>query len=264
MGYSKIKGWELCRQLNLITIKEYYIMDGELKELPFRFRGNSIPLFLRGDTIGMDRFKLPHGIDLISYTVNDINLFYKKLTKISPHSILLFAEHPSIMMVGHYIPKELADGGISIDIIFGNKIILEYVGKGFDVGEITRNKGIHSCLIIPWSYLYEPVNKIFNLISRSKFRYDISDEQYARMRENRINELNNRATRDMKKYLERCIPQKCSGISFSLFQKIYYECIHKIIPNRRINQYGEIVLVGNIYENKICFFELVTKDNLCK
>lgn len=60
-----------------------------------------------------------------------------------------------------------------------NRILIDYVGPGFDVGDITRGKTIHTAISILWDSIHEKT--IYNykdarFIGEGLFQ--ITDEQY--------------------------------------------------------------------------------------
>ena len=99
------------------------------------------------------------------------------------------SKHPSTMLTGHYTPRYKTKGAIMVVFEKGDRVLIDYVGPGFDVGDITRGKTIHTAISIPWNSIYEkPIhnNKDAKMIGEGLFQ--ITDNQYQASRNNRINE----------------------------------------------------------------------------
>ena len=75
------------------------------------------------------------------------------------------SKHPSTMLTGHYTPRYKTNGAIMVVFEKNDKILIDYVGPGFDVGDITRGKTVHTALEIPWDSIYE---KLYIMIKMLK------------------------------------------------------------------------------------------------
>lgn len=177
------------------------------------------------------------------------------------------SKHPSTMLTGHYTPRYKTKGAIMVVFEKGNRILIDYVGPGFDVGDITRGKTMHTAISVSWDNIYE---KTIHNYKYARFMKDdlfqITDEQYEVSRENRIRELTqNLKEKDVKK-IAHAIPKKTPKMSYKLFEQLYSECIDKVIysgiqiPNKPFG------IMMNIYGDKFCVFEVwniersLTKD----
>ena len=92
--------------------------------------------------------RIPRGRDI---EVSRLNDYRERSAKSYLGSILLCFRHPSVFFTGRFIERWEIRGGINILIIWNSLIIIEYVGKGFDVGDLSR--GIcssHQTIKIPW------------------------------------------------------------------------------------------------------------------
>jgi len=199
--------------------------------------------------------QLPRGRDL---KAEDIPLFCGEVQKICNEAVILVFEHPSIKLTGRYIPRYQVSGGIMAIIDKRGNIDIEFVGAGFDVGEITRGKQVHTSISIPFKEAYERLNYLFrlnrlNLIGR---RYDISEEKYIVSRQLRINELKTCLGEDKYKDIEKYIPQNRPILSLSLFKKVFQNCIESVLYSDD-PELGDVCgIMMNIYETRIYVFEI--------
>ncbi len=64
--------------------------------------------------------------------------------------MLCFA-HPSQYFFGKTVERPYISEGLSIVIDWNKSITIEYVGQGFDAGELTRgNNTYHRSVVVPW------------------------------------------------------------------------------------------------------------------
>ena len=102
--------------------------------------------------------------------------------------------------------------------------------------------------------------------SRVDTVFQISDEQYKISRENRIKELTKNLKEKDSIEIVKSIPMQTPKLSYRLFEKLYQECIDKIIYSGIRNNNKPYGIMMNIYEDKFCVFEVwniersLTKD----
>lgn len=255
-NYGKLNGWWLCSRYSLPTFTELYIVVGEIN--PFdnellQIFGET-PLLCRTDAPFGKGASLPRGRNL---SINNINEFLLELKSKCKESIILMCKNPSIQLTGKELQRYETGGGIMIIFEKYNQVIVELVGKGFDVGDITRGKAVHSSIVIPWNMILENPIKIFkHCIYIEKNRYFlIGTQDYLCSRETRINELVKNLKEENIIAIDNAIPLEASKITLSLFEKIYYECIEKIaVKQDEIEEPFGIML--NMYEGQFCIFEV--------
>lgn len=199
---------------------------------------------------------LPRGRDL---DASDIPLFCEEVQRICKEAIILIFKHPSFQLTGKYIPRYQASGGVVAIIDKSYKIDIEFVGIGFDVGEITRGKDVHTSISIPITELNEEIDTLFrynkiNVIGR---RSEISQENYALSRQLRILELTTQLG-EKNKIIDRCIPQLPQKLSFALFKKIFQNCIEPVLWSNDSTLGNICGIMMNLYSNHIYPFELWT------
>lgn len=264
--YGKLKGWNICNSLGLPSFGDVYILSDyiDIANPNIRQIFGEEPLLCRTDAPIGQGYKLIRGRDV---RLDDINDYLREVKECTQEGVILMSKHPSTMLTGHYTPRYKTNGAIMVVFEKGDKILIDYVGPGFDVGDITRGKTIHTAMEIPWDNIYEkPIHnyKDSKMIKGNSFQ--ISDEQYKISRENRIKELTQNLKEKDSIEIVKSIPTQTPKLSYGLFEKVYKECIDKIIYSGIRNNNKPYGIMMNIYEDKFCVFEVwniersLTKD----
>lgn len=252
--YGKLTGWLMCQQFDLPTWPEMYIIDGPIDVTSpdiIKIFGNE-KLVCRADAPFGQGNTLPQGCNLNIYEINN---YLKEIRKKARDGVILAFQNPTIQLLGKNIPRYECDGGVMIIFEKGYRILLEYVGKGYDVGDLTRGKAVHTSLSIPWDQVFENPKTLFHQITNSPGYFNISQKNYEISRIQRIEEAMVLCGIDKKHEIQQAIPQQIKHLDVSLFCKIYRECIEKIIL-RQENITDPIGLIMNVYEDKLCIFEV--------
>ena len=137
----------------------------------------------------------------------------------------------------------------------GRQVLIESVGPGYDVGDLTRGKAVHTSLTIPWDFIFENPRTLFRQAQQNFRFFNISQENYEVSRKNRIEEAAALCGMDRKEEIAKAIPTEVTHLNNRLFNKIYRECIEKIILKSELVQ-EPIGLIMNIYEGQFCIFEI--------
>lgn len=264
--YGKLKGWDICNSLGLPSFGDVYILSDyiDIANPNIRQIFGEEPLLCRTDAPIGQGYKLIRGRDV---RLDDINDYLREVKECTQEGVILMSKHPSTMLTGHYTPRYKTNGAIMVVFEKGDKILIDYVGPGFDVGDITRGKTIHTAMEISWDNIYEkPIHNYKDLKMIKGNSFQISDEQYKISRENRIKELTKNLKEKDSIEIVKSIPMQTPKLSYRLFEKLYQECIDKIIYSGIRNNNKSYGIMMNIYEDKFCVFEVwniersLTKD----
>ncbi len=193
---------------------------------------------------------LPRGRDV---EVTEILSFLKEIRKICKDAVLLVLKSPSVEAVGRYIPRYAVDGGAMVIVHKGSNVTYEYVGAGFDVGDITRGKTVHSRVEVPWDLRNDKEASIFWQTKLLGGREDISHAGYVVSRQERINELQNKFNFDevlLQKHISRQRPSLTLN-TFRCLNRVVQPVLHSGVDFG--NHYG---IMMNIYESHPYVFEL--------
>ena len=264
--YGKLKGWDICNGLGLPSFGDVYVLSDyiDTKNPQIREIFGEEPLLCRTDApIGQGN-KLIRGRDV---KLGDINEYLREIKECTNEGIILISKHPSTMLTGHYIPRYKTNGAIMVVFEKGQRILIDYVGPGFDVGDITRGKTIHTAISIPWHSIHEKAIHNYRYAKYMKNDlFQITDEQYEVSRKNRIKELTqNLNEKDITEIIS-AIPSKTPKLSYKLFKQLYSKCIDKIIYSGMNMPTKPFGIMMNIYKDKFCVFEVwniersLTKD----
>ncbi len=252
INYRKCRGLLLAYLYDLPIVKNGIVVDALLSEEDMERLEREIgSIFLcRPDSPIKQWSKLPRGKDL---EINKINSFYQKCLEANNRAILLCFKHPSIYYTGKIVERYRISGGLNILVDWLKKISIEYVGPGFDVGELTRGCNNYHCLIeIPWEMVLYPPTYIWNnCILKS-----ISARKYENSRKSRIDTLVNKMNYDRIE-VEHYIPEEINLLNEEVFCNAFYECIIKIIRNLEYFDVNTpIVILANLYGTKLHAIEV--------
>lgn len=252
ISYRKCRGLLLAYLYDLPIVKTGFVIDLLLSKediAQLKYLTGDI-ILCRPDSPIKQWRRLPRGKDL---NIDNINEFYQECIEINDKAILLCFEHPSMYFTGKIIERYRISGGLNILVDWLKKITIEYVGPGFDVGELTRGCSNYHCLIeIPWELALYPPSYIWSHCSLKK----ISSKKYEQSRHNRINTLVN-AMHYNEIEVEQFVPLKINLLNEEIFCIVFHECIKKIVKNMEYFKVETpIVILANLYGTKLHVFEI--------
>jgi hypothetical protein len=268
-----MKHFDLTKKNNLLETK--YFHYGKITGLLFAHKLN-LPVSTSGwicssitDSIDLPDFQnkylcrpdapkgmgnqLPRGKDLMAV---EIIPFMKEIKKISEDGIILIFRHPTLELFGQYIPRYQSFGGATVIIDKKKDVTIEFVGPGFDVGDLTRGKAVHTNVVIPINEIFIKVSRLYryNFKNIIGTRFDIPEKQYRHSRKERIAELKLRLGESQN--IDKFIPINPTYLSLRMFKSILLTCIEPVIFSNdpRLNNIFGIMM--NIYRNKLHVFEI--------
>lgn len=253
LSFRKCRGLALAWSYDLPVVKQGVIIDTPLTEedeITLQEAFGLYPLLCRPDAPIGKWTHLPKGRDC---TVTQINAFYKECLRENPNSILLCFKSPSVYFTKKRIPRYSVSGGVNILIEWYKCIVIDYVGPGFDVGELTRGCNCsHQSFFVPWNYIHYPPNQIFT----DSINNHISQDAYINARDHRINTLASTFGYDITS-VKQCIPQESVKMPRSIFLTIWKECISKIVKKvHYLHSMNDLVILVNLYEEKLHVIEV--------
>lgn len=254
--YGKLKGWDICNSLGLPSFADVYILSDYIDTNNPKIKEifGQEPLLCRTDAPIGQGYKMIRGRDV---KLDNINNYLSEVKKCSKDGVILMSKHPSTMLTGHYTPRYKTNGAIMAVFEKEDRILIDYVGPGFDVGDITRGKTIHTAISIPWDSIYEKhIHNYKDARMIGEGLFQITDEQYQVSRSNRIKELTLNLKEQEIDEIEDSIPKKTPKLDYKLFRQLYDECIDKIIYGNFQMPSKPFGIMMNIYEDKFCVFEV--------
>lgn len=189
---------------------------------------------------------LPRGRDLLG---PEIPNFLFSVSRVCADGVLLVFEHPSIACIGRYLPRYRVDGGLVVLFSQSAGIVVEYVGPGFDVGEITRGRDVHSTVQVTWDQTAEIVSHASPMTGR---RIDISHSQYTTSRHRRLKELSDCFGYDKQPDIISAIPTLPSRFTIRLGRQVVDEIVLPAIANGLVRRHELVAITLNIYGH--CFY----------
>lgn len=253
--YRKCKGFLQAYIYGLPVVSKGIVVDDYLKESNvIRIKNELGNLFMcRPDAPSKNWHLLPRGRNL---DADHINGFLSECRKINPDVVLLCFYHPSLYFTGHVVKRYQISGAVNVVIDWNKSINIEYVGPGFDCGELTRGKNnSHTSVCVPWCVVQWPSVFIwYNVIINN-----MKQKSYDFSRNIRISELSRLgySIDEVSTY----VPSSPKLTNLQMFCKIYESCIRKIINFPQNFDYKTpVMIMMNLYEDKQHVFEIWASD----
>lgn len=190
--------------------------------------------------------------DIISIEGQNVVDIFKKVKEIDKDGVLILfnLNHKSSARYERH-------AGISVGISLGKSIYIDAVGKGFDGREVSKGISTHERYIIPWFELRK-----LNINNFKNYRtYLISDKEYSKSREERINFLI--STGLYKDEVEKNIPKKYKEIPDFIWLDIIKELLKKLEKmEEELLQYGftDFAISGHTEGEKFLPWQLFDKS----
>lgn len=222
-NYRKTKGLLQAYLYHLSVVPKGILVDNYLTEEDITAIKEEIGDFFmcRPDAPVCEWQGLPRSREL---RIEDINSFLTECRKIKPKAVLLCYYHASLYFTGKIIERFNTKGAINVIIDWGKSVDFDYVGPGFDGGELTRGRNSsHSHIHIPWYLTDWPAHFIWNKINVC----NISQIDYKNSRKRRIDSLAEISYE--KDVMEKKIPLSPGTIDVELFCEIYEKCVRNVI-----------------------------------
>lgn len=119
----------------------------------------------------------------------------------NPDGVLLL-----LTMKKETIPRYQNDGAFNIAFFHGDSVVIELLGKGFDGGQLTREKAVHERYTIPWNEVLFMRDKYDLQKSREVSKFVVPDEEYQRTRKERVAWL--KSIESDKEAIEESVPER--------------------------------------------------------
>ncbi len=249
--YRKCYGLLNASMCDLPIVSEGFIISGSLdeKDVQELVLDYGDTVMCRPDAKYNSWYRLLRGKDIC---IEDILNYYNENRKCASEMILLCFKHPSIYFTGSKVERWGISGGINILFLWHSKIIVDYVGEGFDVGDISRGQTQpHQTITIDWSMVRKDLQSIWDTLSYSI----ISAGAYSESRKNRIEFLKGQGYN--LRILENNIPLLFEPMEYKCFQLLYKGCIIPVIWNKNLfNEQIPITILINRYQFKFHVFEI--------
>lgn len=254
VDYGKLQGWILCKKMKIQTFHYMFLMTDYIDPLRIQYFEKDEVLLCRADAPISQGNKLISGRNL---KVDQLNAYLSEIKKCCSDGIVLVCQNPANQIYGRGIKRCETDGGVMIVFEENQYIYIEYVGRGFDVGDISKGRTVHSSLRIPWELRLENPSFLYKFITfqDSMMSYFISEEDYKTSRSERIYNLVNDLKEDDVNFIESQIPHHSSKLDLRLFTLLYTDFIEKVLTQNEIprDKFGIMI---NIYKDYLFAFEV--------
>lgn len=160
------------------------------------------------------------------------------------------------------------DGGFNVLFNMGENIIIELVGKGFDGHELTQGLAIHERYQIPWNEVLFMRDRTDLLKSGVVGKARVTQNSYAKQREERVKFLRDICHYDIDK-IEEHVPQQYKLIDNDIIRGILDDVVLELMKKQSsLRQDGlkRFGVQGNLLHGRVQPWEMfraermVTKD----
>lgn len=138
-------------------------------------------------------------------------------------------------MIANTVQKnKLIDGSFNVYFEYGQRVYIDYLGAGFDVGGITKGEDNHECYVIEWNELLFVKPNNMNLYRT----HLVTEEEYAESAERKINFYikKDRCSRDEA---SKKVPKTYKPMPPSIKQMLLDQIVFPIyIKSEEIRRYG--------------------------
>ncbi len=176
----------------------------------------------------------------------------------NPDGVLLVLDKKTETM-----PRYENDGGFNVQFNDNDSVIIELTGKGFDGREITREKAVHERYVIPWNLVLFMRNKSDLMKNKEVDKYVVSDEEYVKSREERI-EFLKEVDEDEEK-IESAIPKHYKTVDSDIIKSILDDIVLEVYKNQT-NFYKDGLrnfnIQGNIVRGELEPWEIFRPERL--
>lgn len=261
--YARLNGWARAYHAGFPIAPQCYIIAGEQfpqdedLQLP-----EGVIYYCRADMPWGKGNNLPRSRDIFA---KDIPSFYSECKALSEDAIVLCFLHPSIMLTGNYLPRFSTTGAVVAEFECGKHLLLEYVGAGFDSGDITRGKAVHFGWEIPWRLLDDSPLRIMQYMQSGGLCYfHIKQDEYSALRESRISELDIAYSHLLtgpvinKEIIRNAVPENAQPMDIGTFKVLYDTCLKKAVHSVYAEHHNCFALIINFYAGMPYVYEVWT------
>jgi hypothetical protein len=240
--YGKLEGWQRALRLGL-PVSEVGFLFTSSTTAPPALPPNTVLLCRPDAPPGLGQ-ALPRGRDLRPHQVP---YFVEEVQALEPSAVVVAFLHPSLQFTGAYLPRYRMSGAATI-LRLQSTWIVEYVGPGYDVGDLTRGTAVHVSLRIPSEALGDSVSSILRYArALPGSLWQINRRAYSECRARRVSTLIRDLHEDAAQDIRHAIPTEPPVLSLSLLrslQKIIWQIAYR--PDQPLFRQHETLLL-NIY-----------------
>lgn len=203
------------------------------------------------------RVNQPHcGVEGKFVRKSDVENYIQRVKQSNPNGVVLCIDTEKGTQ-----EKVKTDGAFNVYLQMNDKVYIDFLGKGFDMGAITKGKENHESWIIDW-------DEVLFITPNNMNRYRkciISNEDYLNSARRRLQHLINIGY--SKEAIQGKIPKTYSPMSFAIKEMILDKIIMPLYYNKSklkqngLNSFG---VQGMIIDNKLFPIEFNRKERFAE
>jgi len=248
--YGKLAGLLKAASIGLPVARKGYVIESEDDDLSELVADKDFSVSMcRPDAPTGFGNDLPRGRDL---EADKILPFLSEIRSKNGRAVLLVLKTPSVEATGRYIPRYEISGACMAMVSMGDSIKFDYVGRGFDVGEITRGKAAHYSIVVPWEMRHEKEASIMWQSRAFHLHHQIDAATYDLLRKERIDELENNL--GANGFPENSIPPEIEPFDLDKFRK-FNRIVRSALCSTKLSD-NDFGIMMNLYDNEVYVFEI--------
>lgn len=255
--YGKARGFLLAKRYKLPSFSNYYIVQtqDDVQSL-LKMHPEQNEFFMRADAqIGSH----PISVSGRNGTRESIYNFFREIeensAKVNSEGVALI-----YWSDGEFCHSYETDGSFYLDFCSGSKLLIDYVGKGWDGSVLSHGSVCHESFSIPWQDIL-----LFEWKNSNEYRIKkVSDFEYQEQRKRRINELVSKNVLSLKD-AENAIPITYRGMSKYDLEDVIRDVIFPMYQNKELQEhYKEFIPVVQFEKGRLVVPEIIGPDRLKK
>jgi hypothetical protein len=168
--------------------------------------------------------------------------------------------HPSYAIAGRYVARYQLSGAVNVLVSVGAEIVIEYVGRGFDVGELSRGKSVHATLPIAWADRFMDASTWLKTARRDRTFRAIERREYLEQRNERLLELTHEFGIGNTE-VETAVPEMVPILSTTTLKRVQQDVIDPLIEAAETGGLPRVsTTLANLYESGTYVFEVWIRE----
>lgn len=254
-NYGKARGFLLAKRYKLPSFSNYYIIQSQQDIISMLERHpNQEEFCMRADTkIGCK----PISVEGRNGTRSTIKDFYKEIeekasgTNSEGVALIYWSD-------GEFCHSHETEGSFYLDFCSGKKLLIDYVGKGWDGSVLSHGSVCHESFSIPWNDIL-----LFEWKNKNKYRVKrVSEAEYQEQKTRRVYQLVSKNILSQEE-AEKAIPSSYQGISKSNFDELVEKVMFPMYANKELqNHYKEFIPIVQFEKGRLVVPEIIGPDRL--
>lgn len=257
--YGKLGGYLHAADLGLSVAPRGAVLTAPDETIVDQIGAYGPRIMCRPDAPRGQGNSLPRGRDL---TPDEAPAFLGAIQQKQPEAVLLLFATPSVDTVGVQLERYETAGAANVAVQPGVQIVVEFVGPGFDAGDVTRGRTAHWTAIIDWDDRLESPRRLAAGNQKVlKSYFEATPEQYTDSRTRRLEDLVVLAGESVRVAADQALPRSGPTLNSESLGAIYSSGLTDLMLRLEDHQarraFGrEALVMMNLYASRAYVFEV--------